>query len=100
MKHDADRAVPHLQPIYHERMAAFQELGEEWSDKPVCSIEYWVELPLNHPRQNDILQLVLDRGIPKGESIDTIAQRMLILNFTAIHTSSHVSVATEVLLRT
>ena len=99
MKHDADRAVPHLQPIYHERMAAFQELGEEWSDKPVCSIEYWVELPLNHPRQNDILQLVLDRGIPKGESIDTIAQRMLILNFTAIHTSSHVSVAIEVLLR-
>ena len=80
-------------------MAAFQELGEEWSDKPVCSIESCVELPLNHMRQNDILQLVLDRGIPKGESIDTIAQRMLILNFTAIHTSSHVSVAIEVLLR-
>ncbi|KAM5541332.1 hypothetical protein V8D89_004886 [Ganoderma adspersum] len=73
VKHDADRTVPHLQPIVDERMAAFEALGEGWSDKP-----------------NDVLQLILDKAIAKGEAVSIITQRLLILNFAAIHTSSHV----------
>ena len=41
--------------------------------------------------KNDMLQLVMDKAIPKGESTTVITQRVLLLNFAAINTTSSVS---------
>ncbi|KAM5541320.1 hypothetical protein V8D89_004874 [Ganoderma adspersum] len=72
VKRDTERAVPFLRPMIEERQRASAELGEGWNDKP-----------------NDLLQFLLDKATPKNESVFTIAQRLLTLNFAAIHTSSN-----------
>ena len=41
--------------------------------------------------KNDMLQLVMDKAIPKGESTTVITQRVLLLNFAAINTTTSVS---------
>ena len=41
--------------------------------------------------KNDMLQLVMDKAIPKGESTTVITQRVLLLNFAAINTTMSVS---------
>ena len=41
--------------------------------------------------KNDILQLILDKAISKGESATVITQRLLLVNFAAIHTTTTVS---------
>ncbi|PIL25700.1 cytochrome P450 [Ganoderma sinense ZZ0214-1] len=64
-------AVPVLQPIIEERRRTFEELGEGWNDKP-----------------NDMLQFILDEAIPKGETLTVITQRVLLLNFASIHTTT------------
>ncbi|PIL30237.1 cytochrome P450 [Ganoderma sinense ZZ0214-1] len=70
-KDDISRAVPYLRPIIEERTRAAAKLGEAWSDKP-----------------NDFLQSLLDRAIPKGESVSLVTQRLFMFNFAAIGTSS------------
>ncbi|KAI1786994.1 cytochrome P450 [Ganoderma leucocontextum] len=72
VKQDTSRAALHLQPIVEERMKNFTELGAGWNDKP-----------------NDLLQYILDRETAKSETVFVIAQRLLTLNFAAIHTSSN-----------
>ncbi|KAI1787002.1 cytochrome P450 [Ganoderma leucocontextum] len=72
VKHGTSRAVPYLRPIIEERKRTLVELGEGWNDKP-----------------NDLLQYLLDREIAKSETVFVIAQRLLGLNFAAIHTSSN-----------
>ena len=41
--------------------------------------------------KNDILQLILDKATSKGESATVITQRLLLVNFAAIHTTTTVS---------
>ena len=41
--------------------------------------------------KSDMLQLILDKAISKGESTAVITQRILFLNFASIHTTSSVS---------
>ncbi|KAM5541000.1 hypothetical protein V8D89_005311 [Ganoderma adspersum] len=62
-------AIPYLRPIIEERMKNSEELGEGWNDKP-----------------NDLLQSLLDKAIPKGESMAVIVQRILMVNFGALGT--------------
>ena len=38
-----------------------------------------------------MLQFVMDKAIPKGESTTVITQRVLLLNFAAINTTTSVS---------
>ena len=38
-----------------------------------------------------MLQHILDKAIPKGESATVITQRIMLLNFASIHTTTSVS---------
>ncbi|KAI1784530.1 cytochrome P450 [Ganoderma leucocontextum] len=71
VKRHTSHAVSRLRPIIEERRRAFAELGEGWNDKP-----------------NDVLQLILDKAISKGEGMTTIVQRLLMVDFAAISTTS------------
>ncbi|KAM5543009.1 hypothetical protein V8D89_003393 [Ganoderma adspersum] len=73
VKRTIRRALPHLKPVIDERKAKIQEhgLGEDWPGKP-----------------SDMLQWVLEQAIPRGASDESIAARILLVNFAAIHTSS------------
>ncbi|KAM5541311.1 hypothetical protein V8D89_004865 [Ganoderma adspersum] len=77
-KDDMCSAAPYLRPLIEMRMKAFAESGEEGNDKP-----------------SDLLQSILERGIQKGETTETIIQRVLLLNFASIGTTS--SIATHAL---
>ncbi|KAH9914911.1 cytochrome P450 [Epithele typhae] len=66
------RAADILEPLITERLAKMQELGDEWTEKP-----------------NDMLTWILEQAIPRGSSTDQIVQRVLFVNFAAIHTSSN-----------
>ncbi|KAM5535260.1 hypothetical protein V8D89_011066 [Ganoderma adspersum] len=72
VKRDTETAVSFLRPIIEERQRSAAELGEGWNEKP-----------------NDLLQFILDKATSKNETVFTIAQRLLSINFAAIHTSSN-----------
>ncbi|TBU58191.1 cytochrome P450 [Dichomitus squalens] len=67
------RALPYLRPVITERKAKIKEhgLGEDWPGKP-----------------NDLLQWIIEQAIPRGVDDESIAARVLLVNFAAIHTSS------------
>ncbi|KAI1787001.1 cytochrome P450 [Ganoderma leucocontextum] len=73
VKQDTSCAVPLLRPIIEERMKALADFGEGWNDKP-----------------NDVLQFILDKAIPKGETVFVIAQRLLIINLAALSTTTSI----------
>ena len=94
-KNDTRRAVPLLRPIIEERMKAQADLGEGWHDKPVGSGHRmsWCQAWLTDKPQNDILQFVLDKAIPKEESMFLIVHRLLIVNHAASGNSVNVRLA-------
>ncbi len=49
-------------------------------------------LPAYAHRQNDMLQWILEGAIPRNYSDIQIIERIMLVNFAAIHTSSNVSV--------
>ncbi|TFK88882.1 cytochrome P450 [Polyporus arcularius HHB13444] len=65
------QAIPHLQPLLDERRAKLAEYGDEYPDKP-----------------NDMLQWILEESIPRRYTDVKIIERILLVNFAAIHTSS------------
>ncbi|KAI0800573.1 cytochrome P450 [Fomes fomentarius] len=66
------KAIPHLKPFLDERRAKMEEYGDNWPDKP-----------------NDMLQWVLEEAIPRNSTDESIVERILLVNFAAIHTSSN-----------
>ncbi|KAH7926831.1 cytochrome P450 [Leucogyrophana mollusca] len=62
------RAMKHLRPIVEERQRYLDEYGREWVDKP-----------------NDMLSWLMDEAQGDERSVRLLAQRMLAVNFTAIH---------------
>nr|VWO99889.1 Uncharacterized protein [Ganoderma boninense] len=48
-----------------------EEFGEDWPDKP-----------------NDMLQWLIDEAVPMGHSDLSVVERIMLINFAAIHTSS------------
>ncbi|KAI0368876.1 cytochrome P450 [Pilatotrama ljubarskyi] len=67
------RAAKILKPIIDERRRCMEEYGDDWSDKP-----------------NDMLQWVMEEAIARNKGSDeAIVQRILLVNFAAIHTSSN-----------
>ncbi|KAI0033519.1 cytochrome P450 [Vararia minispora EC-137] len=65
------RALKHLEPLIKERYRLMEEHGENWEDKP-----------------NDMLQWLMDNAEGEEKSVRNLAQRILTVNFAAIHTSS------------
>ncbi|KAI0714845.1 cytochrome P450 [Earliella scabrosa] len=66
-------AVPHLKPLLDERREKMAEYGDDWLGKP-----------------NDMLQWVLEQAIPRNATDRSMVERILLVNFAAIHTSSNI----------
>ncbi|KAI0673798.1 cytochrome P450 [Trametes maxima] len=66
------QTVKYLRPIVDERRVKMQEYGEDWVDKP-----------------HDMLQWVMEFAQSRDNSYEAIAQRIMLVNFAAIHTSSN-----------
>ncbi|KAJ3007828.1 hypothetical protein NUW54_g3393 [Trametes sanguinea] len=66
------RATPILKPIIEERKRNMADYGEDWGDKP-----------------NDMLQWIIDEARTRNGTDVTIIERILLMNFAAIHTSSN-----------
>ncbi|RDX42956.1 cytochrome P450 [Lentinus brumalis] len=71
VKKSVCQAIPHLQPLLDERRAKLAEYGDEYPGKP-----------------NDMLQWILEEAIPRRYIDMKIIERILLVNFAAIHTSS------------
>ncbi|KAI1793056.1 cytochrome P450 [Ganoderma leucocontextum] len=65
------QAMSHMGTVISERKANMEEFGEDWSDKP-----------------NDMLQWLIDEAVPRNHSDLSIGERIMLVNFAAIHTSS------------
>ncbi|KAI0371432.1 cytochrome P450 [Pilatotrama ljubarskyi] len=63
--------MPMVVPMLQERQAMYEKYGDDWAEKP-----------------RDLLQWLLDEGREKGTPFDHIVEKVLLVNFGAIHTSS------------
>ncbi|KAJ8454435.1 hypothetical protein ONZ51_g13027 [Trametes cubensis] len=66
------RAIPILKPIMDERRRMLEKFGKDWPDKP-----------------NDMIQWIMDEGLSRNNTDQEMVQRVLLVNFAAIHTSSN-----------
>ncbi|KAI0668027.1 cytochrome P450 [Trametes maxima] len=66
------RARKHLKPIIDERVANVKKYGNSWAEKP-----------------NDMLQWIIEAAETRDNSYEAIIQRLMLVNFAAIHTSSN-----------
>ncbi|KAH9895714.1 cytochrome P450 [Cubamyces lactineus] len=66
------RATPILKPMMEERRRMMEKFGQDWPDKP-----------------NDLIQWVMDVGLSRNNTDKEMVQRILLVNFAAIHTSSN-----------
>ena len=93
-------SLQYLTPLLDERKAKIEAYGDDYPEKPVRF--YWTSRLFVHGvssplPQNDMLQWLLEEEINrKGDDLD-VTRRVLLVNFTAIHTSSTVSLSTFVL---
>ncbi|RPD64678.1 cytochrome P450 [Lentinus tigrinus ALCF2SS1-7] len=65
------RAAQYLKPLVDEKTALMEQAGDDWEDKP-----------------NDMLQWIFDEAIHRKDPLWSVAERVLLVNFAAIHTSS------------
>ncbi|KAI0362845.1 cytochrome P450 [Pilatotrama ljubarskyi] len=68
------KAATIMEPLIHERRALGEALGDDGSHKP-----------------NDMLQWLVDSPEGKNDTLKEVSDRVMMLNFAAIHTSSNVS---------
>ncbi|RPD64699.1 cytochrome P450 [Lentinus tigrinus ALCF2SS1-7] len=72
VKSTVRQTIPHLKPLLDERRAKLEEFGDDYPEKP-----------------NDMLQWILEGSIPRNYSDVQIIERIMLVNFAAIHTSSN-----------
>ena len=76
-----------------------EKYGDDWPDKPVgfvhaACVKYGGGQ--TDPRfvdgvpKNDMIQWVIDEGLSRNNTDEEMVQRVLLVNFAAIHTSSNV----------
>ncbi|KAM5535873.1 hypothetical protein V8D89_010491 [Ganoderma adspersum] len=70
-KKTIDKGLAILQPMINDRKKNMQELGDDWSDKPM-----------------DVLQWIIEEGIARKCSDYKMVERLFLANFAAIHTTS------------
>ncbi|KAJ3478571.1 hypothetical protein NLI96_g9660 [Meripilus lineatus] len=66
-----NRGIKHLGPIIKERREKMAEYGDDWEGKP-----------------NDMLMWIMEAAEGAEQEVPAIVQRILAINFAAIHTSS------------
>ncbi|KAH9942848.1 cytochrome P450 [Amylocystis lapponica] len=64
------RGVVHFKPIIKERLQKLEQYGDAWTEKP-----------------NDMLMWLIEEGHARGNSMEAIVRKIMLLNFAAIHTS-------------
>ncbi|KAH9854862.1 cytochrome P450 [Lenzites betulinus] len=82
VSHNKRTFIPMVIPLVQERQALYEKYGDDWPDKPPPLIE------LTSFPQHDLLQWIIDEGRSKGTPFDNIVEKVLLVNFGAIHTSS------------
>ena len=65
--------APMVVPMLQERLRMMDAHGADWDDKP-----------------RDMLQWLLEEARAKGTPFDNVVEKVLLVNFGAIHTSSGV----------
>ncbi|KAH8113856.1 cytochrome P450 [Phellopilus nigrolimitatus] len=65
------RGQKHLRPHIEHRLRQYEEHGKDWPDKP-----------------NDMLSWLMDEAEGEQRTVEALTQRILTLNFAAVHTSS------------
>ncbi|KAI9440515.1 cytochrome P450 [Lactarius indigo] len=65
------QGMEYIKPMVKERFAGMEVFGKDWDDKP-----------------NDMLMWLMDEAKGEERSLENLALRMLVVNFTAIHTTS------------
>ncbi|KAI9440521.1 cytochrome P450 [Lactarius indigo] len=63
--------MEYIKPMVEERFARMEEFGKDWDDKP-----------------NDMLMWLMDDAKGAERTLEGLAQRLLVVNFAAIHTTS------------
>ena len=86
--------MQYLRPIIEECQRTTVELGEGWSERPVSKPKRKSRCPLTTCAQTDLLQSLLDKATVKNEPTVATVQRLLVLNFVGIHSTSNVSTIT------
>jgi hypothetical protein len=86
------RGMRHLVPIIQDRQRHIDEYGKDWVDKPVsraCQCFTQIISTNSHP-QNDMLAWLMDEARGEEKSLRNLTLRVLIVNFSAIHTTTMV----------
>jgi hypothetical protein len=69
-----------------------EEFGEDWDDKPVrLSTSLNVNFIIDVEEQNDMLMWLMSEANGEERSPESLARRLIGINFAAIHTTSLVS---------
>jgi len=66
------RAMEHLAPMIEQRQKCYEQYGDAWADKP-----------------NDLLSWLMDEAKGSERTVKSLTQRVLAVNFVALHTSSN-----------
>jgi cytochrome P450 len=79
--------MKHAGPVIEERLRQTKDHGDTWPDKPVCTYPIYHLRLLISPK-NDMMQWLIEEAPEDYLTVFRIANRLLSINFAAIHTSS------------
>ena len=77
--------------MVEERFAKMEEYGEDWDDRPVCRATFMVSGISLNGSQNDMLMSLMSKTKEVGMSLEGLARRLLLVNFSGIHATSMAS---------
>ena len=84
--------MEYIRPMVEDRFARMEEFGEDWDNKPVrLPLSLNANVIIITRLQNDMLMWLMDEAKGVEKSLAGIPRRLLLVNFTAIHTTSNVS---------
>jgi hypothetical protein len=76
--------------MVEERSAKMEEFGDNW-DKPVCELILTGISLIVRWIQNDMLMWLMSEAKGEQRSLESLARRLLIVNFSAIHSTAQAS---------
>ena len=86
-----ERGMRHLVPVIQDRQRHIDEYGKDWVDKPVCSaFSCFATNRFKIYSENDMIAWLMDEARGDEKSLRNLTLRILILNFSAIHTTTMV----------
>lgn len=78
-----------IRPLVEERLIKMEEFGETWDDAPVRRPFFCGIIVIYHTgAQNDMLMWLMYEAKGVEKSLEGLARRLLMVNISAIHTTS------------